>query len=288
MTTLAQSVFDGVALGAMLSLPALGIAMIWRIAGFPHVAHGSLMTVAPYTAWVVVTLFKWPLAIAVALGLAAAAAVGVAMYLGVYRPLQRRPMFSIFLASVGLSLLFRFGIAAVFGTDFKNFPVAPQRGLTVSGVTMNPLDLLLIGVAIIALGGTWFMLRMTLIGKRMRAVADNVTLARLHGVRPETTLLYMWVMVSVLAGIAGILLAIRNTLYPDIGWDLLLPTFAAAIVGGIINPFGAAVGAFMIGVAADVGVIWIPTSYEPAIAFVAIALVLALRPTGLFGESSRA
>ena len=90
-----------------------------------------------------------------------------------------------------------------------------------------------------------------------------------------------------LAGISGILLGVRNVLVPTLGWDVLLLAFAAAILGGISNPFGAAVGAFLMGIVGQIGVVWVPTSYQQGIAFVLIAAVLLVRPRGLFGEAVR-
>lgn len=90
-----------------------------------------------------------------------------------------------------------------------------------------------------------------------------------------------------LAAISGILLGVRNVLSPTLGWDVLLLAFAAAILGGIANPFGAAIGAFLMGIAGEISIVWVPTSYQQGIAFVLIVLVLLVRPRGLFGEAVR-
>ncbi|MGH7684002.1 MAG: branched-chain amino acid ABC transporter permease, partial [Vulcanimicrobiaceae bacterium] len=127
----------------------------------------------------------------------------------------------------------------------------------------------------------------TRIGREMRCVADNLDLARLNGINPQRALLAMWVIASVLAGIAGILLGVRDVLTPTLGWDILLLAFAAAILGGIANPFGAAIGAFLMGIVSQVGILWLPSSYESGIAFALIIVVLFVRPRGLFGESAR-
>lgn len=279
---------DGLILGAILALPALGLALVWRIQGFPHLAHGSLMTVPAYAAWLLITRAGLPIAAAVVLALGVAALAGTLMHLTVYRRLAGRAMLSLFIASVGLELILRYGIIFAFGSDFQSFPIPPQRGLAFGDVTVRPVDLLLLGVALAALAGVWWMFRATPFGRRMRAVADNADIARLSGINLQRVLVSMWVLVSVLAGASGILLAMRNVLTPTLGWDVLLLAFAAAILGGITNPFGAAVGAFLIGIVSQIGIIWIPANYGEGIAFVLIALVLMVRPRGLFGEALRA
>lgn len=285
---LAQHGVDGIILGAILALPALGLALVWRIQGFPHLAHGSLMTIAAYTTWLLTTRAAVPLAAAVAIALVVAALVGSAMHLGVYRRLAGRPMLSLFIASVGLELLLRYGLIFAFGSDFQSFAMPPQRGIRFGVLSVRPLDGLLSAVALAALGGVWWMFRGTPLGRRMRAVADNPDIARLSGIRLQGVLVSMWVLVSVLAGASGILLGMRNVLTPTLGWDVLLLAFAAAILGGITNPFGAAIGAFLMGLVSQIGIIWIPANYGEGIAFALIALVLIVRPRGLFGETLRA
>ncbi|TAM75611.1 branched-chain amino acid ABC transporter permease [bacterium] len=285
---LAQHIVDGVVLGAILALPALGLALVWRIAGFPHLAHGSLMTIAAYAAWLAAGVWHLPLPLAVLFGLAISAATGVGMHLGVYRYLAGRPMLNLFIASIGVELFLRYGVIFSFGSDFQTFPLPAERGVRLGLVVVRPLDLVLLGVAFGALLGVWWMFRGTQIGRRMRAVSDNPFLARLSGISPARIHLAMWILVSVLAGAAGILLGARNVISPTLGWDVLLLAFAAAIFGGISNPFGAAVGAFLMGLVSQLGIMWIPTSYEEGIAFFLIMIVLLVRPRGLFGEAVRA
>lgn len=284
---LAQHLVDGIVSGAILALPALGLALIWRIAGFPHLAHGSLITIGAYVAWAALTQTNILFPLAILLALIAVALLGVGMHKGIYSRLAGQPMFSLFLASIGIELFLRYGTILTFGADFRTFPFPPQRGIRIGIVTITPNDLILLLVAIASLFAVWWMLRRTRIGREMRCVADNLDLARLNGINPQRALLAMWVIASVLAGIAGILLGVRDVLTPTLGWDILLLAFAAAILGGIANPFGAAIGAFLMGIVSQVGILWLPSSYGPGIAFALIIIVLFVRPRGLFGESAR-
>lgn len=284
---LAQHLVDGIVSGAILALPALGLALIWRIAGFPHLAHGSLITIGAYVAWAALTQTNILFPLAILLALIAVALLGVGMHKGIYSRLSGQPMFSLFLASIGIELFLRYGTILTFGADFRTFPFPPQRGIRIGIVTITPNDLILLLVAIASLFAVWWMLRRTRIGREMRCVADNLDLARLNGINPQRALLAMWVIASVLAGIAGILLGVRDVLTPTLGWDILLLAFAAAILGGIANPFGAAIGAFLMGIVSQVGILWLPSSYGPGIAFALIIIVLFVRPRGLFGESAR-
>lgn len=287
LAELAQHTVDGIVLGAILALPALGLALIWRIAGFPHLAHGSLMTIGAYVAWSAEVLGGLPLAPAVLIALVVTAGLGVGMHLGVYNRLRGRPMLTLFLASIGVELFVRYGMILVFGSDFRSFPFPAMRGIRFGAVSITPINLIILAVGFVALASVWWMFRATQIGRRIRAVADNPDLARLSGISPQRTLIAVWVLASVLAGISGILLGVRNVLVPTLGWDVLLLAFAAAILGGISNPFGAAVGAFLMGIVGQIGILWISTSYQQAIAFVLIAAVLLVRPRGLFGEAVR-
>ncbi len=284
---LAQHALDGIVVGAILALPALGLALIWRIQGFPHLAHGSLVTIGAYIAWAGMTRLGLPVPVAVVLALVVAAVFGVGMHVGVYRRLAGQPMLSLFIAAMGMDLILRYGTMLVFGTDFQRYPFPAQRGIPLGIVSITPTNLILLASGVLALGGVYALLYRTRIGKQMRAVADNQALARVSGITPEKTLIFMWVLVSVLAAISGILLGTRNVVYPYLGWDILIMAFAAAVFGGISNPFGAAVGAFVIGLVGEVGIIWFPTNYKTGLAFIVIAVVLLVRPRGIFGETVR-
>ena len=118
-------------LGAILALPALGLALIWRIQGFPHLAHGSLMTIAAYSAWSLMVHAHWPIAAALLAALVLTALAGVGMHMGIYRHLAGRPMLSLFIAAVGIDLLVRYGVIFSFGSDFQTFPIPAQRGMQI-------------------------------------------------------------------------------------------------------------------------------------------------------------
>lgn len=287
LTELAQHTLDGVVLGAILALPSLGLALIWRVAGFPHMAHGSLMTIGAYAAWSFETLVGLPFAAAVFVALVLTAAAGVGMHALVYERLRGRPMLTLFLASIGVELFLRYGILLLFGADFRSFPFPAMRGIRIGIVSITPIDLAILAAGFASLALVWWIFRGTQIGRRIRAVSDNPRLARVNGISPRRTLLAVWVLASVLAAISGVLLGVRDVLDPSLGWNVLLLAFAAAIFGGISNPFGAAVGAFLMGIAAQVGVLWVGSSYQEGIAFALIIIVLLIRPRGLFGEAVR-
>lgn len=143
LASLAQHAVDGVVLGAILALPALGLALVWRFAGFPHFAHGSLMTIGAYIAWSARVVGDLPFALAVLLGVAAATAAGVGMHLTVYARLRGRPMLSLFLSSIGVELFVRYGVILIFGTDFRSFPIPAERGIRFGVVVITPIDLVI-------------------------------------------------------------------------------------------------------------------------------------------------
>jgi branched-subunit amino acid ABC-type transport system permease component len=284
---IAQAIIAGLAEGAVYALPALGISMIWRTQGFPHLAHGVLATLGAYALWVGLVILHLPLQAAVPISIALVCAFGLLIHGRVYRQLRGRPMFSLLMAAIGIDLIVRYGIQAIFGTQLLDYGLPAVRSTEVAGLLLSPIAVITIATAALSLLGVWALFNHSSVGRQMRAVADNVQLAQLAGINVDRIYVYIWVIASGLAAIAGMLLGWRNFLYPNLGWDILLPVFAASLLGGIARPFGAVVGALLMGVTADVGILWLPSGYKPAIAFAVIGLVLLMRPRGLFGLSAR-
>ena len=131
---------------------------------------------------------------------------------------------------------------------------------------------------------TWLLLERTRMGKAMRATANNPDLAQVRGINTERVIAWTWILGASLAAAGGVMYGLASQLRPEMGWTLLLPMFAAAILGGIGNPIGAVVGAIIIGIAQQVSASFLDPAYGPAVAFVLLVIVLVLRPNGLFGR----
>jgi branched-chain amino acid transport system permease protein len=133
----------------------------------------------------------------------------------------------------------------------------------------------------------FMVLHLTPIGRRMRAVADNPTLARAGGIRIGRVMMAMWAMAGAVCGVAGMVLGINTVVLPEAGWNVLLPAFAAAVLGGVGSPVGAIVAGVALGVAQELSTPFVGFTYKIALSFVVLIVILAVRPRGLFGAASR-
>ncbi|MEZ5591477.1 MAG: branched-chain amino acid ABC transporter permease [Gammaproteobacteria bacterium] len=150
------------------------------------------------------------------------------------------------------------------------------------GLRIKPDHVTILLVAVIAVVLLHLFLQKTRIGKAMRALADNADLARISGINTVAVMRWTWVMGAILAALAGFLLGLDTRIQPEMGWYILLPVFAAAILGGIGKPYGAIAGGFIIGLAQELSTLVISPAYKPAVAFALMVLILLWRPTGIF------
>ena len=203
----------------------------------------------------------------------------------IWAPMRARRATSttLIIISIGLALFIRNGIIFIWGGGNQSYdlPVETAIGLW-SGLKIPYYRLIVIGLALAAVLGLHYLLQNTKIGKAMRAVADDIDLARVSGISVEQVVLWTWVLAGGFTAIGGGMYGLITAVRPNMGWFLILPMFAAVILGGIGNPYGAIAGALIIGVAQEVSTYWLPTEYKLAVALVAMMLVLLIRPQGLF------
>lgn len=292
----------GVMLGGILALGAIGLSLIFGVMNLPHFAHGDLMTVGAYLTLAVVALLPdggplAPFSFSATFLLAVvvvAPTVGLLSYLldrGVYRPLRARGSAPIYLAMSSLAIAFglRSLVYLGWGADFRFFyPGRPRPAFDlVAGIRVRPDQLFILALALALIVAVYLLLERTRMGKAMRATADNPELARIAGIDVERVVLFTWMIGGSLAGIGGAMYGLDAQLRPEMGWWLLLPLFASVILGTIGNPYGALVGALVIGVTWQVSTAFLDPAYGPAVAFVLMILVLLVRPEGLFGARGR-
>jgi branched-chain amino acid transport system permease protein len=279
----AQLLVNGVVQGLIIGLSALAITLVFGIARFPNAATGDAMTLGAYGA-----LFghkaTGSLIVGGAAGILATALVSVLAYLAVFKKLADRSVVALLVASIGVGFVIRAGLGVAFGHGQQVFQVPLRRPYLVGDIRVNPLDLQLAGVAAAALAAVFAILYLTPIGRQMRAVADNRDLARVSGIRPEPVMLTLWALAGAVSAVAGLMIGLKTIVTPEVGWDMLLPAFAAAILGGIGSPVGAIVAGLLIGVAQEVSTPIVGFTYKIALAFAVMLAVLLVRPRGLFGR----
>ncbi|HVL36907.1 MAG TPA: branched-chain amino acid ABC transporter permease [Burkholderiales bacterium] len=277
-----QLLVFGVVVGSVLALGAIGVSLVFAILRFANFGHGDLMTVGAYVAFVLVAGLGFPLLVALPFAIAGAALAAVAVDQTVFRRLRGRGPLVLLISSFGMALVLRNVIQLVWGVDTKVYDPGIQLPIVVGDVRIRPDHLTIAGAALVLVTLMWLFLQKTRTGKAMRAMADNVDLARVSGIDAERVILWTWILGGGLAGAAGVLLALDTRLFPLLGANQILPIFAATILGGIGRPYGAIAGGFVIGIASELSTLVIEPVYKPAVAFAIMVLVLIARPSGIF------
>jgi branched-chain amino acid transport system permease protein len=324
-----QVVIAGAVLGSIYALGAIGITLIFGILRFAHFAHSELMTGGAFMAFLLASLFAaWGIHAPIPMGfvvLPIAMVLGAIFALGIdkgfYAPLRKRgakPV-TLLIASIGVTLMIQGLIRLFFGSGsysfFENEPKDVFRfdmsaiGSTRPLVITEP-QILMIVVTAIAVIALHFFLTRSRLGKAMRAMADNADLAQVSGINTALVVRVTWIIAGALACMAGTMLALDVTLKPDLAFNIILPIFAAAIVGGLGQSYGAIAGGLLIGFAETLAVFnwslvlkplngvlpeWmqlpqtlalVPTEYKLTVAFVILVVTLLVRPTGIFKGAS--
>ena len=299
-----QLLVVGIIVGSILALGAIGLTLIYGILRFANFAHGDMMTLGAYIAFFVYISggsigplsFGFGMILAVLGAAAAIAFVAFASDRIVFRPLRLRGSSPAILAiaSLGVALIVRATVLLLWG---------PQPHRYVSGVQfawdfpfdtkIKPDQIFIIASTFVLIALVYLVLYRTKLGKAMRATSDNADLARVSGIDTDRITMWTWWISGALVAIAGVLLAVQSQLTPDMGFSLLIPLFAATILGGIGSPHGALIGALVVGISQEVSTGldlpfppgWGP-GYKPAVAFFVLIVMLILRPQGLFGSKS--
>lgn len=300
-----QHLVDGVLVGSIYALGAIGLTMVMHMLRFANFSHAELLSVGAYIALVFDRLFTslvpvlatkiGPLSMTVALSLAMlvsmalTAASAVVIDRLVFRRIrQRGDMLSMVFASFGVALILRNVIGLIFGlgTTLYSKDIAFAVIISVDPlILVRPDQIAVLGVALVLMLALHFVLSRTIFGYALRAVAENASLAQVNGINLGRIIVAVWMIGGALAAAAGVFYGLTNQLTPVIGRDLLMPVFAAAIVGGIGSIYGAAMGGFLVGLAANLALVVLPSGYSPSVPFLIIIAVLVLRPNGLFGEA---
>jgi branched-subunit amino acid ABC-type transport system permease component len=282
-----QLFINGLIAGAVYAVIAVGLTMVYGVCRFINFAHGELVSWAAYLCWMFTSPpLNFPFTVAVPLALALTALIGLLQDRVMFRPLRNKGAVSLLIASIGMSYFLRSAIHFVWGSDILTFSLPASRGLMFMGITITRTQLLMVGAAILFFGILWFLLKRTLLGKSMRAVSDHQELAEIMAVDLNKVFATIWILAAVFAGSGGILLAIDTNLEPMMGISNLVKAFAAVLLGGAGNVWGALAGGIMIGVAENLSVAVVPTEYKDFVAFAAIFLLLLIKPRGLFSVAS--
>jgi branched-subunit amino acid ABC-type transport system permease component len=204
-----------------------------------------------------------------------------------WAPMRRRGagMLQLLLMSIGLALVIRYAIQFIWGTELRQLDVNDTATVEFLGLSIGRIFLVVIIVGFIVLIATGLMLRFTTLGKRMRALSDNLELAETSGINTSRVILWTWILAGGFAGLAGVLLGATTQLQPEMGFELLLPIFAVVVLGGIGDAFGALTAGILLGVVIEWSTLVVDERWKTAIGFVVLILVLIIRPQGIFGKA---
>ncbi len=283
---LIQYILNGLVLGALIALPALGLTLIFSVQGFVNFSIAAQMTVGAYAAWLLSAHLQWSPLPMLAIAFLIPGLLGVATDKLALAPIRRRhsgqtPLM-LAVASIALNLALENALRFAFGSDLNSFDIPIERNMHLLGFSIGPQQLrnLVVALAIALALAAFF--SMTRWGKAMRAVADNSDLARLKGIDPSRLSSLATFIGMGLAGVGGSLLAMDTSVDPSTGSRLILVIFAASVLGGLTSLYGAVLGALTIGVVGEMALVAMPPVYQSLTAFIAILLVLLIRPNGLF------
>lgn len=278
-----QLSLNGLMAGAVLAVPAIGLTMIYAVLRFVNFSVAAHMAVGAFAGYMLNAWAGLPAAVAVLGAFVAAGAVGIATDHVALRPLRSYPALTIAIASIALNLMIESSIRFFFGGSPRDYAIPLRRDWTFGFLHVGPQQIENAVIAGVAMAVLFVFLMVTTTGKAMRAVADNPMLADSKGIDPDAMARLAVGIGMGLAGIGGMLVGLDTSIDPLVGFRAILSVFAAAVVGGLGSIPGAVVGGFAIGLSEELSLLALPATYKSVVGFLAIALILTLRPRGLLG-----
>ena len=300
---LLQQIINGLVLGSMYALLALGYTMVYGIINLINFAHGEVLMVGALVSWTTISILQdmapwlpgWAmLTMALLVACFAAAVLNFAIEKIAYRPLRNAPKLAPLITAIGVSILLQTLAMVIWKPNHKAYPtLLPSEPLALGGAVITPTQVMILGVTAVALAVLMWVVHRTRLGRAMRATAENPSVATLMGVKPDTVISATFIMGAVLAALAGVMWASNyGTVQHGMGFLPGLKAFTAAVFGGIGNLAGAVVGGLLLGLIEAIASGYIGeltggvlgSHYADIFAFVVLILILTLRPSGLLGE----
>lgn len=283
----AQTGLNGLTLGTVYALGAVGLTLVYGILRLVNFAHGDFLAFGAYMAYVVNVTWGMPLATAIFFAMVSTAVLGLLWERLMWGPMRAKGagFLQLILMSIGLAFLLRSAIQWFWGTEIRRLDVNITDSVSFLGLRIGQTELVVVVVGILVLVAVGLTIRFSLLGKRMRALSDNLDLAETAGIDTRRVILYTWLFAGALAGLAGVLSGALTNLRPELGFELLLPIFAAVILGGIGNPFGALTAGLVLGVMIEWSTLVVEPRWKVTFGFVALIIALVIRPQGIFGRA---
>jgi neutral amino acid transport system permease protein len=284
LTILLQHTVFGIVTGSILLLGSIGFSMTFTIKRFLNIGHAELLTTAAYVAYGCNVLLGWNLFYSSVVAVVVTSFLGLAIAQWLYKPMEHTTPLILVFVSVGVAFAMHGALEFFAGPKIRSFHLPLHPAYKVMGVPLiTPVEAMIVGIALASVIFLHLLLTRTKVGKAFRAMATQITLAQTKGIDTDRISIFVWMFSSAMAAIAGILLAMVTSVNPDLGWAQLLIILSATVMGGLGSVYGVMIGAIIIGLSMDIGVIFLPAGYRPAIAFVLIVVMLIFKPRGIFG-----
>jgi len=280
-----QLIANGVVYGCIIALAAIGLSLAYRIMNFANFAHGDFLTLGAYLTLFFAATLNLGFPAACILAIPVTAAFAVALDIGIWKSVRGSgaSRTAIMILSIGVSIAIRNALIIFFRPDALRFPLPVMQSMNLGGILLTSFQISVVLIALASMLVVHALLSRTVLGKSMRALADNPDLARITGINVDQVIRYTWMVSMGLAALAGIMFGLITHINPNMGWSIILPMFAAAILGGIGNAYGAMAGGIIIGLAQEISTAILPAEYKIAVSFAIMIAVLFFRPNGLLG-----
>ena len=303
MEVLLQQIINGLVLGSMYALIALGYTMVYGIINLINFAHGEVLMVGALTSWTIIGIMQaalpgtpgWIiLLIAMLIAFVVCATLNFVIEKVAYRPLRNAPKLAPLITAIGMSLLLQTLAMIIWKPTYKSYPtLLPSQPYEFGGAVITVTQIFILGATAVSLSVLMYLVHYTRLGRAMRATAENPRVAALMGVRPDTVISATFIIGAILAALAGVMYASNyGTAHHAMGFLPGLKAFTAAVFGGIGNLGGAVLGGILLGLIESIGAGYIGpltgdvlgSQYTDIFAFIVLIFVLTLRPSGLLGE----
>ena len=288
-----QLLANGVVTGSIYAIAAVGVSLIYGILRLVNFAYGDMMAFGALIAFGVNSTWHQSMIVAALVAMLATAALSVALDLVLWRPLRKRRagFMSLFLASIGLALVLRQSLLLAAGPQPNAYRINPFRVFVLGSVRLSEAQVIAVITGAVAILLVGVFLATTTVGRTLRAMADDRTLAAIAGIDVARVTQLAWIISGLLAGLGGVLAGlVEYSFDPNFGFQLLLPVFAAVVLGGIGSAYGALAGGLVLGVVQELST-WsgfaggVDPVYKPVVAFGVLAIALLIRPQGFFGRA---
>jgi branched-subunit amino acid ABC-type transport system permease component len=301
--TVTQVVINSIVRASELTLLSLGLTIVYDILKFANFAHTEFAVVGVYLAFFLNVTVGLHIVPAVIIASFVTGAFSILIDRAIFKQMRNSSGIIIMVTSLGLAIALRNTIRAIWGADAQNYSVPLQTPIITEYFRITPLQIWIVLIGLAAMFAFHLLLHHTTLGKAMRASSDNPELAQASGIATEKIITRVWFIAITFASIGGILIGLETYILPYMGFAIIVPVFCATIMGGIGNPYGAMIGALVLGFAENFGLyinfgkivnlggilgfskdLFIPTGYKPAISFIILILVLLIRPRGILGK----